>query len=460
MRVSELVFFVNISSDKHYIVTCAHVVANAVRIWVTIPSSGKDKFEAQIVSICFDKDIVLLKILNYDHNNHNVWLELGDSDNIINGSTVTAIGYPIGQDKLKFTRGIISGRQDQFLQTDAPINGGNSGGPLVDENNKVIGINTARISIDVAENIGFATPIYNFIIFIKDMLECENKDNKIICQPQLACEFNNSSEHMGIIFRLPVEYLNYGYYIKNISPKSPLYNSGARSGDLLISFDGIKIDNYGECVVPWDKEKVHLKFMLPRYRIHDKIKIKYWQSSKIKNYNQLNNDALLVETDLRFDINLYEIREYYYPFEQIDYEIFGGLVFMKLSFNHIFGSLKNKSVSKEHFYKLKQFLEPVNRTKNIIIISNILAGSVASTIESIKPCDIIETINCVNIETLEDVRKSFCNPIKIDNKHYFVLQTQTNTLISLSYKEMIKDELFLSEKYKYNISTLYKKINF
>lgn len=204
---------------------------------------------------------------------------------------------------------------------------------------------------------------------------------------------------------------------------------------------------------------MHLKFILPRYRINDKIKIKYWQSSNIKDYNKSNN-AMLVETDLRFDINLYEIKEYYYPFERIDYEIFGGLIFMKLSFNHIFGSLKNKSVSKEHFYKLKQFLEPEKRIKNVIIISNILAGSVVSTIESIKPCDIIETINGIKIETLDDVRHSFCNPIKIDNKHYFVLRTQTNILISLSYKEMIKDELFLSEKYKYNISTLYKKINF
>ncbi len=73
-----------------------------------------------------------------------------------------AAGYPLGQDRLKYSSGIISGLQGALLQTDAPINPGNSGGPLLNNNNEVIGINSQKIAAGQADNIGYSIPIHNF----------------------------------------------------------------------------------------------------------------------------------------------------------------------------------------------------------------------------------------------------------------------------------------------------------
>jgi S1-C subfamily serine protease len=456
-------FFINTNSKQKsdtnsFIITCAHVIENAVRIWITVPSHGKDKFEAELISVCFDKDIALLRILDYTFSNS--YIEFGDSDTIKNGSTVTAIGYPAGQDKLKFTRGIISGRQDRYLQTDAPINHGNSGGPLMDDTNKVIGINTARISSSIADNIGFATPIYDLIVILTEMLACDGKQlrEKIIYQPHLACEFNNSSIFLSTVFRLPAEFNSYGYYIKNIAVSSPLYHTGLRSGDILLSFDNMLIDNHGECIVKWNKEKVHLNHILTRYKISAQVSIKYWNSSKINNaeYTQLPSDVQIITSNVNFQVPFpYEIKEHHYPFEPIDYEIFAGLILMKLTLNHIYGSLKNKSISKEQFYYLKQYIEPVNRAISVIIISCVLPGSNISTMDIIFSGDIVEKINGKTITTLTDVRNALRNPINVDAKPYMIIKTTIGTIACISYKKIIQDEIFLSDKYKYPISKIY-----
>ena len=98
-------FFVN---SEGYILTCAHVIDNSVKIWVSIPSNGLDKYDAEIISFYPEQDIAVIKILNY--KNKIDYLKLGNSDEIEPGEDVMALGYPLGQDKLKITKGIISGR--------------------------------------------------------------------------------------------------------------------------------------------------------------------------------------------------------------------------------------------------------------------------------------------------------------------------------------------------------------
>ena len=89
-------FFVN---DKGYILTCAHVISDSVKIWVSIPSNGLDKYDSEIISFYPEQDIAIIKILNYNHKIN--YLQLGNSDTITPGEDVMAIGYPLGQDKLK-----------------------------------------------------------------------------------------------------------------------------------------------------------------------------------------------------------------------------------------------------------------------------------------------------------------------------------------------------------------------
>lgn len=151
-------FFIN--SDG-YIITCAHVVSESIKLWINTPIDGKKKIPVKIHSICYDKDIAVLKTIDYKNKD---FCKLGDSDKINAENNVLTMGYPLGQDRLKKTKGIISGIQDRYIQIDAPINPGNSGGPLFNSNMEVIGINTAKNVSAFAENIGYVTPINDFHI--------------------------------------------------------------------------------------------------------------------------------------------------------------------------------------------------------------------------------------------------------------------------------------------------------
>ena len=186
-------FFIN---DQGYILTCNHVIENAFKIYIIIPIEGKEKIEADVVSICPDNDLALLKIKNYQNK---YYLDLADSDTINQQDKVIAVGYPLSSDNLKFSSGIISGLHGILLQTDAPINEGNSGGPLVKLNTEtnqyhVIGVNSSKVKSSIADNIGYSVPINIFKIIHKQMLS-----NKIVYTPELLVWFNNSNNFTDLL---------------------------------------------------------------------------------------------------------------------------------------------------------------------------------------------------------------------------------------------------------------------
>lgn len=125
-------FFISESGE---IVTNAHVANQASSLLIQIPSFGKRQFEADLVGIMPEKDFALLKLRDTDiefiKNSLGRFpvLSLGDSDQIARADEVMALGYPLGQQSLKSTTGVISGREGGMVQMSAAINPGNSGGP-------------------------------------------------------------------------------------------------------------------------------------------------------------------------------------------------------------------------------------------------------------------------------------------------------------------------------------------
>ena len=155
-------FFID---SKGHILTCSHCVENATHVYVEIPSEGDKKYEVKIKGVCPYFDIAILQIINYKNNS---FCELDNKTIIQPGFETYALGYPLGQENMKITKGIISGQQYNFYQTDAAINPGNSGGPLMYKN-KVIGINAAGMPSFAADGIGYAVPISRFYN-IKELL--------------------------------------------------------------------------------------------------------------------------------------------------------------------------------------------------------------------------------------------------------------------------------------------------
>jgi S1-C subfamily serine protease len=335
--------------DSEYILTCCHVVENSLKVYINIPSLDKEKYEVELISCCPCLDIALLKSKTYKSN---FFLELDDSDKAKATDKVIAVGYPLGLENAKYSAGIISGIEEHFFQIDAPINGGNSGGPLLNTENKVIGINTSKIT--TSEGIGFSTPI-NFFKKQKELM----LKNKIIRKCNLLCEFNNMDNNLWkYLTDNKIQNYTTGYFIKNCYKESDLFTKyGIKTGDILIEIDNNKVDNFGEIKVSWSSEKINLDNYLKRFNKDDIIKMKFWLSTEKK----------IIEINYKLNYN-FPIKLGLSILEKIDYIIFGGLVLMNFAINHV-NIFKNEYANLYLSNKIKFKKNPK------VIISNILSGS-------------------------------------------------------------------------------------
>ncbi|UWI83113.1 Do family serine endopeptidase [Wolbachia endosymbiont of Howardula sp.] len=221
------------------IVTNYHVIQNAQDITVTI--NDNSYFKAEVLGFDVKTDLAVLKI---QADRDLSFVTFGNSDKARVGDPVIAIGNPFGLGSSVST-GIISaisrdisiGAMNEFIQTDAAINRGNSGGPLFDLNGKIIGINTAIYSPSESGGnvgIGFAIPS-NLAISIIDKL----KYGQIIKHGWLGVHVQPITKEFAE--SLGVQDIK-GALVASIVRDSPAEKSGIKVGDILLEFDGKKID--------------------------------------------------------------------------------------------------------------------------------------------------------------------------------------------------------------------------
>ncbi len=224
-----------IVSADGYVITNNHVIDDAEAVQVVM--DGRN-FEAEIKGIDPATDLALLKI---DARDLPV-LPLGDSDALRVGDWVMAIGSPQALTN-SVTVGVVSAKQrrinisdatssfENFIQTDAAINFGNSGGPLVNLQGEVVGINTA-ISFG-SENIGFAVPVN----VLKQVLS-QLRDEGRVRRGYLGIGVNEISPEAADAFGLDS---TDGALVMNVQPGLPADKAGLRSGDIIVGVDGRKI---------------------------------------------------------------------------------------------------------------------------------------------------------------------------------------------------------------------------
>lgn len=428
-------FFIN---DKGYILTCAHVVDGSAKVSINVPTKGKKNIPVIIHSVCYEKDLALLKTTDYANKD---FCKLGNSTSMNPGDHVKAMGYPLGQERLKVTEGIISGIQDRFIQTDTPINPGNSGGPLFNSSMEVIGVNTAKMSSFIAENIGFATPINDFLLILNDMMNPPH--NKLIKEPSLYCEIQHTTENHCRLFKCPSPP---GCLIKKIVKGSPMYLAGLRENDILLSFDKYKLDGNGDADVEWSNDKVNLYDLIAKYTHNSEINISFWS---VKNMKE-KTEKVKMNVD-----NLYKIKYIRHPYEQIDYEIFAGMIVMELSLSHL-DNLGIPDYTADTRFNLQRYKNISKRTHGILFISNILQGSYASSLSGIKAGTIIKNVNGFCVESLDDFRKAIITQsLNINGKVLSYIRLEDRNQIILDVMDAFKEEQMLSERYKYKVSGLY-----
>lgn len=230
-----------IISPDGYIVTNNHVIANASQLQVTL--NNNKEYEAKVIGADADYDIALLKI---DTEESLPYLAFGDSDNAKIGEWVLAVGNPFNLTST-VTAGIVSAkarslspqRSQSFIQTDAAVNPGNSGGALVNTNGDLIGINTA-ITSQTGSYVGYAFAVPSNIAkkVVEDIMEFGNVQKGLLgikggdLNPEAATE-------MGI------DDLE-GVYISEVTDESGAANAGLLKGDIIKQVDNISIHKFSE----------------------------------------------------------------------------------------------------------------------------------------------------------------------------------------------------------------------
>jgi len=252
-----------------YIVTNAHVVDQADSIHIQI-KDDPTIYKAKVIGKDRPTDIALLKIDAKDSRTREVFTEaeLGDSNNLQVGEWVAAFGNPFGHSNT-MTKGIISAIDRHideinllpFLQTDAGINPGNSGGPLVNTQGKVVGVNTAINPL--ANNIGFAIPIYN----VKSILKSLKKNGYVkrgflgVRMDPNKIEFDYQGKtHKGVL-------------IVDVVRGGPAEKAGIRSYDIITEFNGTPIASSRD-----------LYKIVSATPVNERVKGKLFRKSKVKSF--------------------------------------------------------------------------------------------------------------------------------------------------------------------------------
>lgn len=233
-----------IISEQGHIVTNYHVVEGTSEIYVIL--SNGEQVKATLINADVYADLAVLKA----EGKMPAIAIFGDSDRLNPGETVIAIGSPLGEFRNTVTVGVVSatGRvldtgkgysMEDLIQTDAAINQGNSGGPLVNLNGEIVGINTLIVrggmgTTAVAEGLGFAIPS-NTVRLISEQIISKG----FFARPYLGITWQAINPTIARRYQLPVEW---GAYVTSVEPGSPADRAGIQRGDIIIQIGDFEIN--------------------------------------------------------------------------------------------------------------------------------------------------------------------------------------------------------------------------
>ena len=235
-----------ISADG-YVLTNYHVVENATSLKVTLTDGTE--YDAVMIGGDATNDVALLKVSgeNFPH------VAIGDSDNLIVGDQVVAIGNPLGELTNSLTVGYISAKEREvttdgteitMMQTDVAINSGNSGGPLFNMKGEVVGITTAKYSGESAsgatiEGIGFAIPIDDVMDLVADLKAFGYVKGAYM--GVTVSDMDEQTATLAKVYGLPV-----GPIIQSVEPGGAADRAGMKTGDIVMQVGGAAVSTVTE----------------------------------------------------------------------------------------------------------------------------------------------------------------------------------------------------------------------
>jgi serine protease Do len=390
-----------IINDKGEIVTNAHVVANAKSVWIQVPSLGRRIIDVDVVGVCPERDLALLRIQKEGCDllrkvlGKMPYLFLGDSDKVFRSDEILAIGYPLAQHSLKSTTGVVSGRENvngqHYIQMSAPINPGSSGGPSLNRHGEVIGVNSATVS--GAQNANYIIPINELKIILDDLHRVP-----LLRRPFLGIIPVSGSDALTAYLGNP---LPGGVYVVETFKKSLLEKAGVRTGDMIYEINGHQIDSYGK-----------------------KISVKFGFAEQLP------------------------VRTIYPDYEAIDYEIIAGMVITPLTLNHV-ALIAPRMPSLLRYSETKDQLEPA------LLLAHLFPDSQAHRSRALGIGYIITEVNGKPVKTLQDLRRVVRAS---KNAEFLTFKTENNVFVAFPMKKVLREERRFSQNYHYPLSPLMKEL--
>ena len=261
-----------IISEDGYILTNFHVVEDALRgdLDINVILHDGTRYKAEYVGGEQDNDVAVLKI---DATGLNA-ATLGDSDALRVGDAVFAVGNPTGELDFSMTSGRVSAK-DRLIRTetspagvtmfqvDAPINSGNSGGPVYNDQGQVVGIVTAKPASTGIDGIGFAIPV---------------NDARVIAHDLLTTGYVTGKAHLGVTVNrnyneMYAQYYGWpmGVYIDDVTPGSCAAKAGIEAGDIITTVDGTEVKSYDE-----------LRSVIRRHHAGDSVDIEIYRADEAR----------------------------------------------------------------------------------------------------------------------------------------------------------------------------------
>lgn len=281
--------FVYKEDDKYgYILTNYHVINGGSKFNITF-TDGSDA-DAELISGDEYYDIAVLKVSKDKIKSVST---IGNSSNLELGDTVFTVGAPLGKEYMgTITKGIVSGINRmvsvelgsgnylmEVIQTDAPINSGNSGGPICNIIGEVVGITSSKLAGTGIEGMGFAIPINSVMDVIENI-----ETGKEIVRPYLGVQLVDLTNTFALQYYYGIKIgadVEFGAVLSYVEEKKPADKAGLVAGDVIVEIDGEKVDDVS-----------HFKYVLYKHKVGDTINVKYYRENKLEETTIILSEAI------------------------------------------------------------------------------------------------------------------------------------------------------------------------
>lgn len=398
-----------------FVLTAYHCVANAVSINCDVHREDGQKLPAVLVGANPHLDVAVLRVKGLDSPPS---LPRGDSCMCYKTQPVQVVGYANGHPHIAATVGICSGRTERHIQLTAEVNPGNSGGPIVDADGKVIGIVVSRL--DNAQNTNYGVPINEAMIAVERVLKGET----YIRNPSLDCKLINPTKAYLTALGAPS-----GSIVANVAEGCPLSEAGVGQSDILCSVDGFQIDMQGR-IDPSSKGKSWWPDKLPLQtlclRMSDStVQVKYYSVRK----------RGVVTASVRLLPTTHAYRPVYPEFDALPYLAFAGLVVQPLSMNIL------THPSKRFLTLLGFMAQPEMALHSVMVVTHVLPQSPFKQV-GVSEGDVVVRVNGKTFSGFEAYAKAVASA---STSEYFTLRFHNGNTATFTREQVKQCHLQMRE---------------